>query len=32
MLHLCTQNLDCMIYSSLDIEPGRLKLVILGYR
>ena len=31
ILHLCTKNLSDMIYSSWDIERGRLKLVILGH-
>ena len=30
-LHLCTENLDDMIYSSWDIECDRLKLVITGH-
>ena len=30
ILHLCTRNLDDMIYSSWDIERGRLSLVFLG--
>ena len=29
--HLCTKNLDGIIYSSWDIECDRLKLVIMGY-
>ena len=31
ILHLCTKNLDDMIYSSRDIECDRLKLVIMGH-
>ena len=31
ILHLCTKNLDDMIYSSWDLECDRLKLVILGH-
>ena len=30
-LHLCTKNLDDMIYSSWDIEGDRLKFEILGH-
>ena len=30
ILHLCTKNLNDMIYSSWDIEHNKLKLVILG--
>ena len=31
ILHLCTKNLDDMIYSSCDIECDRLKLVIMSH-
>ena len=31
ILHLCTKNLDDMIYSSWDVECDRLKLVIMGH-
>ena len=31
ILHLCTKNLDHMIYSSWDIECDRLKLVFMGH-
>ena len=31
ILHLCTKNLDNMIYSSWDIECDRLKLLIMGH-
>ena len=31
ILHLCTKNLDDMIYSSWGIEHDRLKSVILGH-
>ena len=31
ILHLCTKDLDDIIYSSWDIECDRLKLVILGH-
>ena len=31
ILHLCTRNLDDMIYTSWDIECDRLKLVIMGH-
>ena len=31
ILHLCTKDLDDIIYSSWDIERDRLKLVILGH-
>ena len=31
ILHLCTKNLNDMIYNSWDIEHDRLKLVILGH-
>ena len=31
ILHLCTKNLDDMIYSFRDIERGVLKLVTLGH-
>ena len=31
ILHLCTKNLDDMIYSSLDAERDKLKLVFLGH-
>ena len=31
ILHLCTKNLDDMIYSTGDIERGRLKMEILGH-
>ena len=30
-LHLCTKNIDDMIYSSRDTECNFLKLVIMGY-
>ena len=31
ILHLCTKNLNDMIYSSWDIECERLKLVFMGH-
>ena len=31
ILHLCTRNLDDMIYSSWDIDYKELKLVVLGH-
>ena len=31
ILHLCTKNLDDMIYSSWNIESDWLKLVIMGH-
>ena len=31
ILHRCRKNLDDMIYSSWDTQPGRLKLIILGH-